>query len=706
MRKNKIKLSNYIEGKRGVIMSDYIEPIVKLWVLRILVPLERHRVFIMESGFSNEGVASNLGLEKWINCPSKKFDGLAIRKQLYQSYEEETKKASEYHANKFVTANIKMLSQLIGLNDIDCKILTFVIYLHNEKVLDEAVDWFSGPSRLRVVRVLAGILDLPEKTVSEALQPNGLLSQSGLLKINRTGLDFMICKLEMLSDSFSDAVYSTKICGVDVLKGMVSQSTPPVLSITDYSYIENELELLIPYLKNSLETERSGVNIFIHGQPGTGKNQLIKAIGSALGVDVFEVATEDDQGNPITGERRLQAYRAAQCFFIKNTPIILFDEVEDVFSDGNLIAGKKSTAQIHKGWINRTLEENKVPTIWLSNDINCLDHAFIRRFDLIIELTIPPKSQRKRIMKKYCSDLLPEAQMEHIAGSEHLAPAIIERAAHVVGLISDDIGKEKAAEAVKTLVSSTLKAQGYKPIRSKRLTFNNATYNPAFINADCDITVIADGLKEQGAGRLCLYGPPGTGKTAYGHWLAEQLDRPLLVKRASDLISMWVGGTEANIAKAFEEATKEGAVLLIDEVDSFLQDRRQAARSWEVTEVNEMLTQMESFEGVFVASTNLMEGLDQAALRRFDLKAHFDFLSAEQSVAMMIEYCSVLGIQAPNDRALAGFKPIVNLTPGDFAALHRRSRFQPIQTSVQLLELLQKECGFKDGKQRPMGFLQ
>ena len=94
---------------------------------------------------------------------------------------------------------------------------------------------------------------------------------------------------------------------------------------------------------------------------------------------------------------------------------------------------------------------------------------------------------------------------------------------------------------------------------------------------------------------------------------------------------MWVGGSEKNIAKAFKDAVDDKALLLIDEVDSFLQNRQGASRSWEVTSVNEMLTQMEQFPGIFIASTNMMHGLDQAALRRFDLKVRFDYLLPEQA---------------------------------------------------------------------------
>ncbi|MEI2625957.1 MAG: AAA family ATPase [Giesbergeria sp.] len=73
-------------------------------------------------------------------------------------------------------------------------------------------------------------------------------------------------------------------------------------------------------------------------------------------------------------------------------------------------------------------------------------------------------------------------------------------------------------------------------------------------------------------------------------------------------MSMWVGGNEKNIARHSMQAEQDGCrCLLIDEVDSFLQDRRGAQRGWEVSLVNEMLTQMESFPGVFIASTNLMD---------------------------------------------------------------------------------------------------
>ena len=100
-----------------------------------------------------------------------------------------------------------------------------------------------------------------------------------------------------------------------------------------------------------------------------------------------------------------------------------------------------------------------------------------------------------------------------------------------------------------------------------------------------------------------------------------------MIRQASDLVSKYVGETEQNMARMFDEAGDENAVLLLDEADSFLRSRRLAERSYEVTEVNEMLQGMERFAGIFICTTNLFDELDEAALRRFTFKIRFQPLT-------------------------------------------------------------------------------
>lgn len=168
---------------------------------------------------------------------------------------------------------------------------------------------------------------------------------------------------------------------------------------------------------------------------------------------------------------------------------------------------------------------------------------------------------------------------------------------------------------------------------------------------------------------------------------------------------MWVGESEKKIARAFKQADEEGALLLIDEVDSFLQDRRSARNSWEVTQVNEMLTQMEAFSGVFIASTNLMEGLDQASLRRFDLKVKFGFLKADQTLKIFEGYCQQLNLPEPQTQHIQQLNKLQQMTPGDFAAVIRQSRFRPIKTCDALIAALLQESLMKDGTKASIGFL-
>jgi SpoVK/Ycf46/Vps4 family AAA+-type ATPase len=375
-----------------------------------------------------------------------------------------------------------------------------------------------------------------------------------------------------------------------------------------------------------------------------------------------------------------------------------------VFDDGSWPFGRKSTAEMHKAWVNRMLEQNPAPTIWISNAVHRLDPAFTRRFDIVMELRIPPKRQRERIAAEVCGDLVTADVLSRISAAESVAPAVIARAVSVIRAVKEDLRADAVPLAVERLVEGTLVAQGHDRLpRSDSLP---AVYDPRFVTADTDLVALADGIVRAKSTRLCFYGPPGTGKSAYGRWLADRLDRRLMVRSVSALISPFVGMTERKIAQAFRDAEAERAVLLIDEADSFLRDRRNAQHSWEVTEVNEMLAQMERFDGVFIAATNLMAELDGAALRRFDLKVCFDYLRPNQAWRLFMRQCESLGLEPPPTALRQTLERLPALTPGDFATAARQHRFRPIVGPEKLLEALRNECAFKeDGRRRPVGFV-
>ena len=166
---------------------------------------------------------------------------------------------------------------------------------------------------------------------------------------------------------------------------------------------------------------------------------------------------------------------------------------------------------------------------------------------------------------------------------------------------------------------------------------------------------------------LLLSGAPGTGKTEFVKYLGSVLNTRILVKMGSDLLNMFVGGTEQNIRCAFEEAEKEHAILFLDEIDGLVQNRERSMRSWEVTQVNELLHRMENFNGVMVGATNFSANLDSAILRRFTFKLEFDYLD-DAGKKLFFERMFRSALTPEEERELAA---IPQLAPGDFRTVRQ-----------------------------------
>ena len=123
---------------------------------------------------------------------------------------------------------------------------------------------------------------------------------------------------------------------------------------------------------------------------------------------------------------------------------------------------------------------------------------------------------------------------------------------------------------------------------------------------------------------LLFSGPPGTGKTACAEALAFELEKQILVANYAEIQSCWVGESEKNIVRVFNEARKKNAVLFWDEADAMFFDRDTASRTWEVRDVNVLLQELERYEGVCVLATNRKITLDKALERRITLKVEFN----------------------------------------------------------------------------------
>lgn len=666
-----------------------------LWILRIFSKNPARWFFMDSSSYADHDIAKFLGLPD-LSEPEDKDSVWRLMDDMLEQLES----SDDVGLMEPAAENLSSFAATLGLSPTEASIMTFYVMGVIESPLEDSFrvlrkNFIGNPERL-----LSAALKLPESEVRLALLKGSSLMQGGVLRpAGHKGNN----NLEFFSSEVADRLVGEPYDPNRIIAAMgVVSPEPPTLGRADYTHLDAEISLLIDYLRQSVKSGKCGVNILLYGDPGTGKTQLTRVIGSELGLPIFDFATEDGDGDAKSADERLASVRIAGCFFQEKSALFVFDEFEDILAGSERGRG---VVNEHKGWFNRMLETNVRPIFWLTNSIRNLDAAFCRRFDFILEVPVPPRSLRAGILRKQAGRHLSEPVIHRLSEIEELAPAVVARVTEVFDVVSENLPLDRRDEAFTRMVGTVLKAQGHDvPQLAADGILPADVYDTACLNTGANLPEIARMLRKHPHARLCLHGPPGTGKTAFGHWLAREIDRPLHLKRASDLLSPFVGGTEMQIAETFEKALRDDAILLIDEVDSFLQDRAKAVRSWEVTQVNELLTRMESFNGVFIATTNRLEHLDAASLRRFDMKLHFDYLDPRRIRGLLGAWCRSLGIAAPADEHTGMIDSMECVTPGDFAAAARRHRFRPFADAGDFLHALKDDCAMKTETARRIGF--
>ncbi len=599
-------------------------------------------------------------------------------------------------------ASVTAVATLLDLSESERLVLAFILMLGTESTLDAAANCLGHDLDDRMAdHAVATATGLPAAEAAQVLSPHSRLMSCQLLKRDRSELR-LLGKWDWTSRGFAAAMREANFDPLKALRDRVVPAPAAQMAWANFGHLGELGTSLRTYLSEALRTGRKGVNVLLHGPPGCGKTQLVRLLGQEVGAEVYEVSTEDSDGDAIGSASRLQALRVAQEFTARRRAVLLFDEIEDVFPRPSPF-GFSQRGGSFKGWMNRMLEQNATLTFYLTNSVEALDPAYVRRFDFTLELKVPPQAAREAQLKDLPIAVAPQT-LARLAEHPQLTPAVIQRAAGVVATVAAATPGLDASRQLEAIVNQTLRAQGHAALKAHAAA--PEVYDPRFIHSDIDPAALVEGLRAAGSGRLCLFGPPGTGKTAFALHLARSLGRGLLVRRASDLLSPFVGVAEKQIAAAFHEAAESGAVLLIDEVDSFLQDRSRAQRGWEVTQVNEFLTQLENFPGVFVASTNLIDGFDPAALRRFDLKAKFDYLRPDQAVALLQAHLANAGLPSAGAEVDGRLRRLSALAPGDFAAVARQHRFRPLRSPEDWAVALEAECRHKPGaRSRPaIGF--
>jgi AAA+ superfamily predicted ATPase len=605
--------------------------------------------------------------------------------------------------------NVDMLGNLLGLSEADKVVVCLLAVLHSQQRVGRA--FAALHARMETPQACAAfIADLTQVDRAQlqlSLATNSTLRSTGLIKLAKEGRDFE--EYLQLSDGLDSLLLEHHTSPTPLVRHFFTPRGPTLLRAEHFPHLSQELKVVSGILRGAMRQGLRGTNVLLYGPPGVGKTELATLVACALDAEVYEVAYADADGEPISGMKRLASYNLCQRLLSqRRDAVVVFDEVDDMLRDGEAPS---------KAWVNRALEENPVPAIWITNSAAALDPAYRRRFDYSIHMKTPPRAVRRQIAQHHLHALTtPSAPSAHEAPNEDsggdwldglaenpsLTPGQMERAAKVVQLVEAQAladGDLQAARACadQVLQRSALLMEQVSPRHSRRTV---TAYDMAYLNTDVPMDQVVAAVHRAPSGSFCFYGPPGSGKTALAQHIAHQLELPVVLRRASDLLSKYVGGSEQQIAAMFEEAQSEPCVLILDEADSFLQARATARHSWEITQVNELLTQMEAFDGLFICTTNLLETLDPAALRRFDWKIAFHAMTAAQRWAFFLQEYHLLGgdIATAQPLRAAVTQQLGGLTPGDVAPVIRQFRqLQCIPTAQQWFERLRAELATRRG---------
>ena len=625
-----------------------------------------------------------------------------------------------------VERNIDTLGDLLQLNRAERALLLFGTLTRYQRELRNLLVELKVHNALEAHAALGEVAGVPPNDVAEALRTGSRLERIGLVDnlMSEHNITDM-ADLMKVSERLPPVLMREYRHRHELMAVFTRPAASTALTVGDFDFVREDAQLLCDLLRSAVERREAGVNVLIYGPPGTGKTELARVTAQAAGLELFEVEYADRDGHSLAGRDRYRSLQIAQVF-LKGTArsALLFDEVEDVFpalpTEGRGRHEPLGSAVGGKAWVNQVLENNPVPTLWITNRIEQIDPAFRRRFAYHLELKSPPPGAREQLVRKALAGApVSEALVSRLSERPGLTPAQIHTALRFANLVMPEHRDAEGSltpryeNLIERQLAHADQALGQRLGHAARP--NLLPYGLEWLNTESrhDLPRILDALRARGHGTLCFFGPPGTGKTALAEHMAQALQRPLMVRQASDLMSKFVGETEQQMAAMFSEAEAEQAVLLLDEADSFLLDRRGAQRSHEVSEVNEMLQGMERFRGIFVCTTNLLDRLDAAALRRFTFKVQFKALRPEQRLALFAQ--EALGLCATDDLSGAldatwvrRLQKLDQLTMGDFAAIRRQCEILQDQPAPEaFLEQLEAEHRLKPEVRegRNMGFV-
>ncbi len=596
---------------------------------------------------------------------------------------------------------VEFVSNSVGLSENETRLLTLYARLYSNQLFSELYNDFTRDLRHRINQKILGLSPHNYSALIRAdskLRAFGFLDDEGFIQD-----DFLECiEAQNMKPFFAD-----------LLKELTGTPYP----LDSFNVNADTTKIMRKMLSSS-----EAVSLMLYGKPGSGKTEYARALALESGQKAYIFKNERELAH---SDNDVLCRLNCLLSFSQKDSVIVIDEADTLLRTRDTIFGFLSPNN-SKGIVNKMLEENNNKTIWIVNFTSQIDESTLRRFTYSYKFEAMPKSQLRAIAESKLAPLSLDSQTNtqilDLMERYSVTGSSVDNVVKTIKCLSNSEENEKSPDSPNSPDSLVQCVQSV--LKENELLINGKSQMRESVTSSYDLTALnasmppeqivrmienaksfaEKNLTAQNTGiRMLFYGLSGTGKTEFARYIAQKLGKKILLKRASDILGMYVGETEKNIRDAFEEASRAESILLFDEADSFFADRKDAEHSWERTRVNEFLTQMEEFSGILICTTNLKEIMDSAMNRRFHLIVEFKPLTKEGIYCMAEKYFPSIQF---SDKDFSRLENRKSITPGDFGVLQSRVRFmdQNIISSSYLTDELLKMQDEKEGGSHTIGF--